>query len=239
MGIALLFCLIGTGGDWLSSAEGGVIVNNPGLPPVICFVNGKAHLVKYKTAVDVHSKFHIPAGGVVDLSNIAHTGFENIVVAQIGPDEREDFDSVLMGQASFNGGPLGSIDLAGSVSVIAFGKAGMTTGSFDTEMVSMSLTGMVGGNPVMIRESPTLASTGHTEIDDIGGGEFHIDSFFDVFVELTLDGGQTWIPSDGPAHVTAECPEPSTMVLFTGVALIGFGGRWRRRRLIAASNLKV
>jgi len=61
------------------------------------------------------------------------------------------------------------------------------TGTLDTEMVSMDLTGNVSGYPVTIRESPTLASLGQTVIaDDGGGGRMVADSFFDVFVELSV-----------------------------------------------------
>ena len=31
---------------------------------------------------------------------------------------------------------------------------------------------------------------------------FRIDSFFDVFTELTLDGGQSWTPGGSPMHLT-------------------------------------
>ena len=62
---------------------------------------------------------------------------------------------------------------------------------FQTEMLQLDISG--GGLPtgVMIRESPTLASTGATSISDLGGGQFQIDSFFDVFAELSIDGGTT------------------------------------------------
>ena len=45
---------------------------------------------------------------------------------------------------------------------------------------------------VMLRESTTLASTGQTTIDSAPGGGFMISSFFDIFTEVSLDGGATW-----------------------------------------------
>ncbi len=63
-----------------------------------------------------------------------------------------------------------------------------STRFFDTEMLALSLT----GTGYMIRESPTKASTGKTTIQDLGGGQFQINSFFDVFTEISLDGGATW-----------------------------------------------
>lgn len=72
---------------------------------------------------------------------------------------------------------------------------------FDTEMLQLDLSG--GGMPAMIRESPTLPSTGQTLKQDVGGGNYWVDSFFDVFTELSLDGGQTWYPAGGPIHLTS------------------------------------
>ena len=80
----------------------------------------------------------------------------------------------------------------------------------------------------MIRESPTLQSTGQTKVTDNGNGTFHVDSFFDVFTELSTDGGQTWIPSQGPSHVNLV-PEPSSIVL-GALGLLGLGFMAIRRR---------
>ncbi|MGH7179858.1 MAG: hypothetical protein ACREJC_20955 [Tepidisphaeraceae bacterium] len=101
-------------------------------------------------------------------------------------------------------------------------------GIYQTEIISMNLTG--GGFPtgMMIRESPSLPSMGQTAIQELGGGLYHIDSFFDVFTELSLDGGLSWAPSQGAMHMSLQgiSPEPaSALVLVTaGFALL------RRRR---------
>jgi hypothetical protein len=100
---------------------------------------------------------------------------------------------------------------------------------FDTEMLSLDLSGgNLGG--VMIRESPTLPSLGKTSIRESPTlGLYHIDSFFDVFTELSIDGGQNWWPADRPMHLTGV-PEPSTIVMAAIglVALSAWG--WRRKR---------
>ncbi len=85
-----------------------------------------------------------------------------------------------------------------------------TTSHYDGEMLQMAVSG--GGLPagVMARESPTLASTGRTTIKPVGGG-FMIDSFFNLFTEITLDGGQTWVPSTtGPLHICLNSTDPDT-----------------------------
>ncbi len=53
---------------------------------------------------------------------------------------------------------------------------------------------------VMIRESPTLLSSGQTRIKPIPGG-YMIDSFFDIFTEVSTDGGVTWMPALEPSYV--------------------------------------
>ena len=100
---------------------------------------------------------------------------------------------------------------------------------FNTEMLQLDISG--GNLPagVMLRESPTQQSTGQTNVDDIGGGVFRISSFFDVFTELSIDGGNTWLPATGTVTL-GSTPEPSTFVL------LGLGGAMlvavRRRRAV-------
>lgn len=97
--------------------------------------------------------------------------------------------------------------------------------TFDTEMLSMELTGVHNGVPFMIRESPTRPSTGRYAVTPIGGGLYHIDSFFDIFTELSLDGGQTWTPSEGSSHFRIM-PSPGAAALL-GLGALAAG---RRRR---------
>jgi hypothetical protein len=81
----------------------------------------------------------------------------------------------------------------------------------DIEILSMQL---VGGNlPVnfTIRESPTQPSAGPTTIQQVGGN-FVIDSFFDVFTELSLDNGQTWRPGDTAAHFSLQPLSPTPVL---------------------------
>ena len=73
------------------------------------------------------------------------------------------------------------------------------------EMVALSLVSTV--NPlVRLRESPTLQSNGQMKMTSDGsgtGGTFN--SFFDVFVELTFDGGSTYVdPIGGALHLESS-----------------------------------
>jgi hypothetical protein len=70
---------------------------------------------------------------------------------------------------------------------------------FDTEMLMLN----IGGGPglsilpqLMLRESPTRASLGRTSVrQDPLTRDYMISSFFDIFTELSLDGGRTWEPA--------------------------------------------
>ena len=92
--------------------------------------------------------------------------------------------------------------------------------------------------PVNLRESPTLASLGSVEefgtvsIDasdtptTVGSSPFMISSFFDVFTELSIDGGQSWNPGQSSTHIELM-PEPGSLSL---AAIVSIGLLKRRKR---------
>ena len=136
--------------------------------------------------------------------------------------------------------PLGTVDVlpgglvpAGSYPLTGLGHLhGSTpdapnsgTRTFTTEMVSLDLTAV--GPPVMLRESPTLQSLGQTAITDQGGGLFQISSFFDVFVELSLDNGQTWLPENASPYRLSNVPEPAAWGSLGALAACALF-QWRR-----------
>jgi hypothetical protein len=124
----------------------------------------------------------------------------------------ESFFNVFV-DISLDGLPGGPLDATvNSTAKLRCRKAGTEPHDYFMEISDLNLTGFTGEPGLMIRESPTLASTGVTTIENLPNGQFRIDSFFDIFTELSLDGGQNWIPADGPIHLEST-PEPSTLVL--------------------------
>jgi len=222
LGIAAAISTMGMIGS--ASAQflpgGGTDQNGNALPPAGV----------YLTPDDVHAQYSGPGLAIV-LTAIQHQPFANQATKHPGPgpaDETEDFPSSMNGQISVNGSPPQPTSSSGPCTIETFGKNSSSTGTFNTEMVALSLNGTSPFGPFMIRESPTLQSLGQVKITDIGGGQFHIDSFFDVFTELSLDGGASWIPSTGAAHVNlTPLPEPGSMCL---IGLAGAGMLARRRR---------
>ena len=217
-----------------TAAQADLITSSAGLPPI-----GGVYLGE-----NVHQIYGGAALAFL-LSLPTHRDFIlHELPQQQGLDQMEFFTSMLDAnlEVFVNGISQGvnPITTMGSVQTVVHNRyngpnSEILTGTFQTEMLQLDLQG--GGLPpgVMIRESPTLQSLGQTKITDIGGGLYKIDSFFDVFTELSIDGGQTWMPGSNtvggppaPGHVTLV-PEPTSMSLLAA-GFVGMMGFIRRRR---------
>ena len=185
-----------TVGQMLLEVPGPIITPNPQLPPT----DGV-----YRSPAQVHAVYEGPGLQVV-LQDIRHRPLSDpppeVTVA--GADEVEVFDSLVAGTAivMLRGVPVDpvSVKMRGPVKTVVYGKADQTTGSFQAEIVAMELTGEIPGiGSILMREDPDRVSAGQVGIvavvTDEGNDQFSVESFFDVFTELSVDGGQTWIPS--------------------------------------------
>jgi hypothetical protein len=111
---------------------------------------------------------------------------------------------------------------------------------FDTEMLSLSCS--VPGTIVMIRESPTEPSRGQTEMRAQADGTYRISSFFDIFLELSLDGGLTWTPATcGPIRLALQDQAPEHLFLTPNLpppgGYAGLGGNQLYANGVLLSNL--
>ena len=205
-----------------------VITSSPDLPPTVGF---------YGTNGGAHAEY---LGGGIVLTNIAHTPQTGGSNMQNGSDNIETFPSKATGDVSVGGGPFVPIILTGPVSVEVFNYMPGDLGTFSTQMLSMDLTGTVGGHSVEIMLDPSIPTTGQATIAANGGGEFRISSFFDVFTELSLDHGPFTPQTNPPTHVTLQTPEPvagTIWMAFLGgtAALCVIRGRHSRRQALNAA----
>src|SRR6185436_16766237 len=125
------------------------------------------------------------ANGII-ISNISHRRFLQSFPPpppSPGAVETHSFGSEVDAEVSNDGGHT-FIPIMGSADVtvrMAYAGNDGETQLYDTEMLALNLA-LPGG--IMLRESPTRASTGRTTVRLQPGGGYSIGSFFDVFTEI-------------------------------------------------------
>ena len=125
------------------------------------------------------------------------------------------------------GGLLGPLSLTGPVGFLYMGRSSETElGTFSTTMTELMLTGSFNGIPVIIKGD--LNKTMGTTTISAAGHDFKVDSFFDVFVEVSINGGP-FVPGPRRPFVLTATPEPGTFVLGAlGIGVLGLAMRRRR-----------
>ena len=116
------------------------------------------------------------------------------------------------------------------------------TAYFQTEMLQLNIGG--GNLPagVMLRESPTRASLGqHTITPASAGSGVLVSSFFDVFLELSADGGATWVPASDAVRVVLRTSNPIPTVsewglIILALLMLSIGTAFIMRQRPAASS---
>lgn len=123
---------------------------------------------------------------------------------------------------------LGPLSIPGTMDFTFFGRSLSTPlGTFNAQITAFDFSGMFNGHSFEIMQNPSQASTGLTTINQVPGG-YQVNSFFDVFAELSLDGGP-FVPGPERHSVLTATPEPDGWV-FAVLGLLGFVGIASRRR---------
>ena len=171
------------------------------------------------------------AGVCVQPGSLTFTSVESTTFVAAGQD--------IVANASYEGTlttlsntPIGAITLSGTVEQRVLGRTSSTqTGTWSTELLDMSLTGPVLGNTLTLVLGST-PSIGMASIEAIAENLFRIDSFFDIFVQLSLDSVPPLTATRGPIHAEvapAGVSEPSVVTLLAAALLWLVGMRGRRR----------
>lgn len=127
---------------------------------------------------------------------------------------------------------IGLVELFGTVEQEVVGRTFATeTGSWTTNLVSLSLSGPLLGNTLTLTLDPDHESTGITSITPAANDiDYMIDSFFDIFVELSLDGPVPLTTTRGPirAEAVQAVPEPASITAIS-IGLAMMLAAYRRR----------
>jgi hypothetical protein len=136
-----------------------------------------------------------------------------------------------------------SLMMTGQIDITYFSKPSFdATGDFNTQITSLDLggsfTGLSGMHTLDAALDSSNPSTGMTSVDQISSGPdlFQISSFFDVFAELSLDGGAFM---SGPERVVSlvETPEPGYYLPFVAFACIALHRLRRPKRPAPRSSV--
>jgi hypothetical protein len=124
--------------------------------------------------------------------------------------------------------PLGPVTLTGSIDQEVLGRFTSTaTGSWTTNLVSLSLSGPVMGHTLSLELDSGNTSSGTTSIVANGAEGYLISSFFDVYVDLSLDTEPPLNTGRGPIELVLT-PEPAELALLLVPALALATARLRR-----------
>jgi len=221
--VAALPCLAGslaeTGAD---VATAGVVVSNPSLLPP---PGNSLGWVDHPCSKEVSYYADWTNGGQEWKGTFALA--KQVVLSNIGAPQMHDDgnDVVTTFSATLHVGaveillgtpvsPPRPMDLPGSMTARLKGKAGKTTGTFLMTVEAMTFTLVVGDVSATIRQDPAKPASGWISIQDLGSGNYRVDSGLDVFSQIGYDGN--WASDvNAPTHYelgSATCPAASLPV---------------------------
>jgi hypothetical protein len=104
----------------------------------------------------------------------------------------------------------------------------MPLGTFTADLTGFDFSGTFMGHTFAAMQNPSEMSTGVTTIEPVSpfNNTYTVSSFFDVFAEISIDGGP-FVP--GPPRTASLVPEPGYAAV-AGSILVGVLAFTRRRR---------
>ena len=173
----------------------------------------------------------------VCLENISVSGFQITSDMLTGGNEEVDTNAVFVADVFLNSGGSpgafqGPLSIPGTADFTYFGRS-LTTplGTFTAQITSFDFAGTFEGHAFEVTLNTADTSTGQTTINELGVGQYQINSFFDIFAEVSLNGGP-FVPGQEQTLDLTGLPEPGSAGLAGfGLLLLGLVGLTLRRRL--------
>jgi hypothetical protein len=194
-----------SGGTWQPANNGPEHLELERVAPVYTYANNLWPPLSGEY-LDKGGWFAFYADGIV-ISNVHQHAFTAAISPPLpGNTTSHTFGEQVNLEVSYDGGSTFTHATApATVSVQITARLGDdgTTEYYDTEMTELDISGGTLPAGVQIRESPTRASLGRTTSSAVGGGTtYQMDSFFDIYTEVSTDGGFSWLHTTvGPATV--------------------------------------
>ena len=160
------------------------------------------------------SEAHLFQDGAVALTCGSHGLFTTAVdpPARVGASVTADYAATFRGEVSLTPPAAGtSVTHALSVQArmaerVTLSSARRGTRVLDAELTIFELAGTDMPPGILVRESPTKPSTGRYVITAVRHG-YRIEGFYDVWLDLSLNGGRSWHAAEAPVHMWLE-PQP-------------------------------
>jgi len=195
---------------------------------------------KLKSKANTGNSF---SGGGVVVQNFEISGYPSSPAPSLGSTSGFGFSSMVTLELSMDSGvtftPYSAMATVGGTITHTADAGGKEY--YDTEIVSMSLSGGTLPPLVLFRESPSSVSSGIAIIEPITGG-FEVINFFDVALEISLDGGALYLPEDDDSTTMLEADSSASiptmpqwgLIIFT-LLLVTIGVRFATKRQYSLS----
>ncbi len=185
----------------MPNAWAGIIQSTPSLPPEGSYTTGTICFANLGPGVCVVAARLYGFTGTTSIINGGGQSIDSSIslAAMIYTDNN-----------GMPGALIGPLSLGGPIGILYAGRTSDTElGTFTSSLTELDLTGGFNGHTIELILNPNFASIGPTTVAP-SGSNFRVDSFFDVFVELSLDNG-VFIP--GPERTFTLTPEPGSLSL--------------------------
>ena len=154
---------------------------------------------------------HLFSGGAVSLACGTHGVFSTSVEPplEVGGTARSEYSATFVGELVLEP-PVVSSTITHPLEVPAVMAESIVLTSdsgdrrvYTTELVTFQLAdGMPDG--VVVRESPDLVSAGPAVVTPTADGLHRVEAHYDVWLEISLDGGRSWEPAEAAVRMTLE-----------------------------------